>query len=221
MPRQRITNYHTENSPEKKMAWVKNMQITTAILSGQLVIPDDGAPILPLPLPCQYWTLANDQSHEESEISALVHRGFIQPEQFYGVDLNGVWYDGNRAANPSAHFFTDDLLHAMRTVPNSNPSVIYLDTTEGLTKRNLRFLVGTMECCPEGAILFFNFSENNPYDVTHRRTKKKDVNLFIAELKESSGLELSKWNTKVLSYRYNQTGFTNMVTLVFFKRRLA
>ena len=89
----------------------------------------------------------------------LIARGFIQPEQFYGVDINSKWEAKNTIAHPRAHFFTDDLLHAIRTY-DIKPGVVYLDTTKGLTKENLRLLIGTMECCPEGTAARSFFSDH-------------------------------------------------------------
>ena len=59
----------------------------------------------------------------------LIARGFIQPEQFYGVDINSKWEAKNTIAHPRAHFFTDDLLHAIRTY-DFKPGVVYLESAE-------------------------------------------------------------------------------------------
>jgi hypothetical protein len=219
MSRQRITTYRTKAPIEKKMAWILNARIYSSFWGGQVVIPDDDFPIVSLPSDKDYWTLANDQSQAESELSTLASHAFIRPEQFYGVDSNSEWYEGNRAAHPGAHFIVDDLLHAIRSL-RFNPGMLYLDTTEGLTKKNLRLLLGVMECCPEGTVLLFNFSENNPFfDMLRQMAYVKDANEFVNELSCSGELELEQWHREVPSYRYNQTGFTNMTTLAFYKRR--
>jgi len=114
--------------------------------------------ILSQPKPInQYWSMAGLSTTENCEVDQLLKAGFIQPEQFHGVEINREVYEANTQAWPHLVWHHGDFFQVMRRHRDFNPSLVNadliqtVDTAADYIARILYLLV------PFEAILIANF----------------------------------------------------------------
>lgn len=167
----------------------------------------------------QYWTLCNFQPPDckGTEIVQLRDMGVIVSDsQFFGVDYDEAIILQNKKWHPDANWVCAYWEDGIRSVDNFDPSLIYLDMTSfASTEKVLYCINSTMHRCKKGTVLLVNLMLNDP-----RSSRFFDASYIITALpKTVPSLELEKWNQKVESFTYNATGYTEMKTFVFFKKR--
>lgn len=121
-----------------------------------------------LPKSAYYWTLANDQSHDESEILQLMGMRFLQARQFIGVDYDTGLIAHNRLTHPEATWIDGDMAHVLCRPCNQEfleHALVHLDTVS--TPKNAWPLLDiATRVVKKGAILHnvVSFSYGNPVD---------------------------------------------------------
>ena len=74
----------------------------------------------------QYWSMAG-YCTPGGELDQILSTGFIQPEQFHGVEITKDIYDANRLAYPDVSWHHGDFLKVMQHADAFNPSLVNAD----------------------------------------------------------------------------------------------
>jgi hypothetical protein len=173
----------------------------------------------------QYWTLCNYQPKSDgSEIVQLTNDGLLIPEQFHGVDLDvnkkGVEIGiiaYNRQQHPTAHWHRGSWIDVIRSYPDFQPDMIYLDTTCFADHiAGVKLASETMLLCNGQTVLIVNLMLNDPRS-RRRFDHEKLVGDIPCHLPYS---ECVKWRPSVEKYTYNATGKTQMISYVFFREQI-
>lgn len=170
-----------------------------------------------IPKPREYWTLCASQPPQKgksvSEIAQLAGDDFLAPIQFHGVDRDKRLIQQNADWHPEAHWYAGEWSDVIRE-NDFNPAMVYLDTTSFIDTANTADLVAnTMPLCPPRTVMIVNAMTNDP----RSRRQFNYADLIALVCKRMGSFELKKWKEGVECFRYNATGYTNMVSLVFWK----
>lgn len=192
-------------SPYKSHARALNIDVYRQ-KTGRVFIPEHRS----------YLTLCNEQPDTHgSEIVQVLETGLIKTKkQFHGVDNDSDIIEENERIHPDAHWHLGDFLSVIEDL-DSNPAMIYLDTT-GFADHYpaTRLVVGTMLMCPPDCMLFANVMLNNPRSASRFSDSKLIQNISRMVPKSV----LSKCELEIPSYRYSVTGKTDMKTFILYKR---
>ena len=153
-----------------------------------------------LPANWFYWTLAADQTHEESEVKQLVDTGFLKPEQFIGID----WDEEKQYLNAQAHEHSTwitgdfaDIICRPSVQPSLQNALVYLDTVN--TPPNAWSLLELATRVVQKGVIIHNV-------VTWNRSGFHDINEFAPRMPEG-------WHLVPdfdFTYRYLQTQMTTL-----------
>jgi hypothetical protein len=96
-----------------------------------------------IPADRQYWTLCGRSAGHGSEYDHLVTSGVIQPEQFYGVEVNEEIHQENSLITSGGHFLLGDLYTVMsehKERGELRPAVVNFDSVNMPTEAGKYFV---------------------------------------------------------------------------------
>lgn len=173
--------------------------------------------ILSLPSPAnQYWSMAGLCTTPGCEVAQLLDAGFIEPNQFHGVERVRSIYEQNVDAFPELNWHHGDFFQVMRRHPDFNPSLVNADLLQSVDTAAdfVARLIGLLT--PFDATLVVNF-------VMEHRGYKATVNHVLTRLTQYQQFRYAMrhgWQHDGRCYLYPGTGprsNTWMGTFVFRK----
>lgn len=181
-----------------------------------------------IPKNTQYWSICGRCSYEmgkmeeNCEPDQLIKSKLIQPNQFYGIEINPDIYQFNMASNNKIHWFLGDFYDQMVEYSNHNnfnPSIVNADMLlmpkygAEYFSRIMHFLTTSTK----KVMLVGNFIAEH----RHFRFGIKDI---VSGLQKESCFQFSMyngdWKFNSEYYWYNGTGktTTKMLTLIIHKK---
>lgn len=193
--------YHTK-SPKIKA----REQVVAAYkaFSGKESIPENRG----------YWTFCNKQPNSDgAEIVQLTKSGFIQKNQFYGIDYdlkNEGIIEFNQQQHPEAHWFKGEWLDVIEhNYEQFNPALIYFDYTRTIVTIGCHiYLARTMNMCPKKTMVAANLMISDGHS-----SRRFDPKLLV----ENLGIHLRSPNDWMISDKYYsyKSSRTEMATYIF------
>lgn len=174
-----------------------------------------GKRILP---PGQYWTLCGQCTLEDgspasgSEIGQLTQLGFIKPEQFHGIDMDGKIIRNNRRAYPEAAWTQGEFLETISqqmVLPDFHPQVIHFDSMSmpQTLVPTVERLFHLMNHIKGRLMIVVNAIEQYG---TFLKDRESDVEVLLTGLEQSEvfcGAWIErKWKMHPWCYEYDGTG---------------
>ena len=186
-----------------------------------------------VPFSRQYWTMCGQcteldgQFQEGCELDQLLSEGFIQPNQFHGVDINENIIEANRKAFPGTNWYAGDFYQSLIEAHARKgfcPAVVNADFIN-MPMRACGYLADIMallSICPGEVLIIANMV------LEYQRFEDRNKNAeFIIEKMNSQpqfqfSLHKANWMFDQKYYRYAGTGVesrTVMGSVLFYKKR--
>jgi hypothetical protein len=154
------------------------------------------------PVVNEYWSMAGLSTTQGCEVDQILKAGFIRPDQFHGVEINGDIHDANVAAWPTLAWHHGDFFQVMREYDGFKPSLVNadllqtVDTAADYIARILHLLE------PFNTVLIANFiMEHRGY-----RTDPDYVLKRLAQCQQFRHAMNNGWSHQDRCYLYPGTG---------------
>jgi hypothetical protein len=194
------------------------------------------------PLNSQYWTMCASQVNEQgefqkgSEMGQMLSYGLIQPNQFYGVDINEEVIKRNQKHISNANWFCNDFITQMKrqdTKDQFNPCIVNADLLNMRKKAALKagvILSFLTDVSSNNILLVCNFMLNNSHNCRNptKEEIEKEFDQFIPTLKKTNSFQYAwqskKWQMHSEGYIYNGSGSksnTYLASFLFIKSEVS
>lgn len=204
------------DNPRKIRSRKETVLLYYSHITGQHRIPKDS----------QYWTLCGAHSKDgqkiEGELGQLTKAGFLDANQFYGVDKDQKIIEENKRLYPFSNWIHGDFLWGMKdAAANSefNPAVINYD---GIVepKKGGKYVARILDFldynCSGEVVLFANFVLESPYRNDRKHTEKE----VLKNILENYRMPVH-WSIHPVFYSYrggaSKKSGSTMATFVFVK----
>jgi hypothetical protein len=192
-----MPNYE-ESSPKRSAR--AEVADTYLRLSGNTKLPPERS----------FWSLCLSGT----EISQLTESGFLQLEQYQGINRSRLVIDPLRAKFPRASLTLGEWSNVIQGL-GSTPGCIYFDSIQELENPKLHEDIAcTMRLCPPSTLLTVNTLVNNPIPGRIRLLRDTKLATFLG--KRFDDQYLRTWNLELPAYEY-RTNRAQMRTYLFWK----
>lgn len=201
------------NCPKKQWARKETILDAYADIFGQKQLPPDK----------QYWTLCGECGSEEGmlegcELHQITEAGFIQPDQFYGVELDNGIHDFNFMVRGGYHWIHGDfgtMMEDYAARDKFNPAIVNYDSIHFPTtdaEYFVRVLKLIADLRIQDVLVIGNFVMKS-----HHRPRIANQVIVDALINTARGKELwaSRWFTmEGRCFAYPGTGKDSRATMV-------